>query len=489
MSADRREFLATAGAAFTSSIFTGNLKGANDRIAVGFIGAGRQGNTNLGNAMRQPGVQVAAICDVYQPRVESAVAAAQRAGHQPKGCKDFRDVLADKSIDAVCIATPDHWHALMTVEACKASKDVYVEKPVCTYVDEAPKMVQAARKYNRVVQAGTHHRSAGHIPAVREILSSGQLGQVTFARVWLYSLEPQEGIGNPPDMPPPPGLDWDLWLGPARYHAFNQNRFAVDRGMWGAFRYYWDYAGGQLSDNGIHFIDMLQTAFNETAPTVVTALAAKTYLKDSRETPDTEVCLYQYPEFIMSYEHRYGNAQSMFGRSSGVMVYGSKGTLFIGAGGAYSLYPEREPALSPENPVGSLGGQFGGAVARGAQPGASETPATAPGGGAAGRGAQVTRAGGMQPRPAEAPKASIDVPGMTPTVTHWGNFLECMRTRQKPVADIEYVARSAVTALLGNIAFRAKVRVEYDPKTWTSPQREVRALMAYNYRPPWKLEV
>ncbi|HEY5481278.1 MAG TPA: Gfo/Idh/MocA family oxidoreductase, partial [Verrucomicrobiae bacterium] len=108
MSADRREFLATAGAAFTSSIFTGNLKGANDRIAVGFIGAGRQGNTNLGNAMRQPGVQVAAICDVYQPRVESAVAAAQRAGHQPKGCKDFRDVLADKSIDAVCIATPDH---------------------------------------------------------------------------------------------------------------------------------------------------------------------------------------------------------------------------------------------------------------------------------------------------------------------------------------------------------------------------------------------
>src|SRR5580704_2926919 len=140
----RRQVLTAAATAFTTSLFTGNVKGANDRIAVGFIGLGAMGSGNLGYAMKVPEVEPVAICDVYQPHEERAVAAARKGGFQPKAVKDFRDILADKSIDAVCISTPDHWHAYMAVEACKAGKDVWVEKPACVYVEEGVKMVQAA---------------------------------------------------------------------------------------------------------------------------------------------------------------------------------------------------------------------------------------------------------------------------------------------------------------------------------------------------------
>lgn len=469
--------MAAAGSAFTTSIFTSNLKGANDRIAMGFIGVGVMGQVNLGLAMKQPGVQIAAICDVYQPNLETAMAAAVKEGHQPKPFKDFRDLLADRSIDAVCISTPDHWHALMTVEACKTGKDVYVEKPSCTFVDEAPKMVEAARKYNRVVQGGTQSRSSGHMPAIREIVASGQLGEITFVRVWDYSLDPREGIGNPPDTAPPPGLDWDMWLGPAPKRPFNQNRFQTQRGMWSAFRYYWDYAGGRVTDTGVHLIDLVQMAFNETAPTAVTSLGAKTYLKDSRECPDTQVCTYQYPEFLMTYELRYGNAQSMIGRGSGIMIFGSKGTLCFGRPPAYQIYPEQQPVLPPINPVGTMPPLTPGhKVMLGVLGGTPATKDTLP------------AFNFLKTGPAEAPAPSV-VRSIEPTQSHWANFVQCIRTRQKPVGDIEYVARSSVTGLLGNVALLAKIRVDYDPKTWTSPQKEARALMAYKYRAPWKLVV
>src|SRR3954452_22237789 len=170
MSIPRRDLLGAAGAAFTTSLFTGAVKGANDRVAVGFIGLGAMGSGNLGYSMKVPGLQPVALCDVYQPHLERAEAAARRGGFQPKSVKDFRDVIADKSIDVVCISTPDHWHAYMTVEACKAGKDVYVEKPASVYVEEGQKMVEAARKYKRFVQAGTMQRSGGYFLKAAEIV-------------------------------------------------------------------------------------------------------------------------------------------------------------------------------------------------------------------------------------------------------------------------------------------------------------------------------
>lgn len=469
MSTNRRTFLASAGAALTSSLFTGKVKGANERVAVGFIGVGRMGNSNLQAGMLE-NIAVAAICDVYQPHLERTVAVARRAGHDPKSVKDFRDVLADKSIDAVCIATPDHWHPLMTVEACKAGKDVYVEKPVCTRIDEAPIMVRAARKYNRVVQAGTQRRSAGHMPAVREVIRSGRLGTVTFARTWTYEHEPRQGIGNPADGgAPPAGLDWELWLGPAPYRPFNHNRFQVERGGWSAFRYFWDYAGGHMTDIGVHIIDLLQMAFGETAPRSAQAVGRKGYLEDNRDTPDTMVVTYEYPEFLMAFELRLSNDQSMFGKSSGILVYGSDATLYFSRAANYQIYPERQIEPREANPVGELPAFRADA----------ERPQEVPG--------ERPQEPEQYP-PAEAPAASENE-AFQSTVTHWANFLDCIRTRQRPVADIEYVARSTVTCLLGNVSYRAKMRIDWDPETWSSPQKEAQPFMEFHYRAPWKLEV
>ncbi|MBI5083265.1 MAG: Gfo/Idh/MocA family oxidoreductase, partial [Acidobacteria bacterium] len=172
---DRRVFLSAATGGLTTNIFPALARGANDKVRAGFIGMGRMGMGNMGAAMRQENLEVAAVCDVYQPNLEKAAAAAKGA----KAIKDFREILADKSIDIVCISTPDHWHAYMTVEACKAGKDVYVEKPISVTIEEGQFMVKAARKYNRVVQAGTWQRSQPHYQQLAKLLADGAIGDVS----------------------------------------------------------------------------------------------------------------------------------------------------------------------------------------------------------------------------------------------------------------------------------------------------------------------
>jgi predicted dehydrogenase len=299
LDSNRRDFLKTSAAvALTSQIFTGNVKGANDRVSAAFIGMGKMGRTNLGVAMRQENLQVTAVCDIFDRNLDMAVKATEKQpGGAAKRIRDFREILADKSIDVVCISTPDHWHPYMTVEACKAGKDVYVEKPICVAVDEGVKMVQAARKYKRVVQAGTMQRSAVHFAKAAEIVRNGDLGQVTFVRCWNYSLSKPEGYGNPPDQEPPPALDWDMWLGPAPKREFNANRFGVDPNdrYFSSFRWFWDYAGGMMTDWGVHWLDIVQWAFDEQMPVGISSFGEKFYLKDNRETPDTLQVTYEYP--------------------------------------------------------------------------------------------------------------------------------------------------------------------------------------------------
>jgi predicted dehydrogenase len=426
----RRTLLKAASAAFTTALFTGQVKGANDRVAAAFIGMGRMGNSNMSAAMRQPGLAVTAVCDVYQPHLERAAALARRRGHQPRELKDFREILRDPSIDVVNISTPDHWHALMTVEACKAGKDVYVEKPVSVYYDEGAKMVAAARKYQRVVQVGTQQRSGVHFQEAADIVRSGELGEITACRTWNYSNARREGIGTPGDSAPPPGLDWDFWLGPAPERPFNQNRFGVDPNAFSHFRWFWDYAGGMMTDWGVHLLDIVQMAFGETMPRTVTAVGANLWLQDNRETPDTLVVTSEYPGFLATYENRNGNAQSMFGHSYGVLFHGSKGTLFVDRAG-YEVLPE----------------------------GRSD----------------------VQARSAASSNNS--------NLAHWENFLECVRTRQRPVSDIEIGFRSTATCLLGNVALRSKLRIDWDEANGTTAQPEARRWLSAPYRSPWKLEV
>jgi predicted dehydrogenase len=373
---DRREFLKLSGAALTTSIFTGNMKGANDRITAGFIVVGVMGSANLEEALAH-GVEVKAVCDVYQPHLEKAGAMVASTGQKAKEIKDFREILADKSIDLVCISTPDHWHPYMMVEACKAGKDVYVEKPICVVIDEGIKMVEAARKYNRVVQAGTWQRSGQHFQKACEIVRSGQLGKVAFARTWIYSNEPQTGIGNPPNSTPPPGLDWDLWLGPSPERPFNPNRFGVYPNAYSYFRWFWDYAGGQLTDSGVHMIDILQMAFDEAMPKSITGIGGKFWFKDDRETPDTMQVTYEYPGFVGSWEHRCNNTDKTKSGPLGVTFYGTRGTLYVDRN-LYRVTPEKGSDLEP-----------------------SEMK-------------RVT-----DPHP-----------------LHWTNFLECVKTRQRPNSDI-----------------------------------------------------
>lgn len=425
---NRRDFLKTAGAVLGTTVLTSNARGANDRIAAGFIGMGRMGIGNLEVAMRQPGLEPVAVCDCYQPNLDAAVA---KSGGRAKAVKDFRDIIADKSIDVVCISTPDHWHAYMTVEACKAGKDIYVEKPVCCTVDEGLKMVAAARKYNRIVQSGTMQRSGIHFQRACEIVRSGQLGKVTFVRTWNYGLAKPEGIGNPPDGNPPEGLDWDMWLGPAPKRAFNKNRFGVDPNAFSHFRWFWDYAGGMMTDWGIHWLDIVQMAFKEEMPKAIVALGGKYYLQDNRETPDTLQVTYEYPSgIIATYENRNGNGQSMFNKGGGILFHGTKGTLFVDRS-EYRVLPEPGSDLAAVNE-----------------------------------------------------KASNNT-----NMAHWANFLECVKTRQKPISEIETGHRSTATCLLGNVALRSGLRIDWDDKTQTARQKQAARYLKREYRKPWKLSV
>jgi predicted dehydrogenase len=424
----RRSFLKSASAAaLTTSIFTGNLKGANGKVRAAFIGMGRMGRSNLGIAMKQDNLEVAAVCDVYKPHLDQAV---EMTEGKAKGIKDFREILADRSIDVVCISTPDHWHAYMTVEACKAGKDVYVEKPICVTVEEGSKMVQAARKYKRVVQAGTMQRSGVHFQKACEIVKSGEIGQVTFVRTWNYGLMDKEGIGAPADTQPPSDLDWDLWLGPAPVRPFNANRFGVDPKAFSHFRWFWDYAGGMMTDWGVHLLDIVQMAFQEAMPTAITTLGSKYRLTDNRETPDTIQVTYEYPGFIATYENRYGNANSMFGKAYGILFHGDKGTLFADRS-MYRLIPEKGAAFEEQEVKSSNNANM----------------------------------------------------------AHWANFLDCVKTRENPISDVEVCQRSTTTCLLGNIALRSKMRLDWDSKRWTVLQGEARKYLSKEDRKPWRIAV
>src|SRR5690606_4589479 len=301
--------------------------------------------------LRLDDVDIVAVCDVYAPNLdEGTKLVLDRRGTAPRQVTDFRQILDDTAIDAVIIGTPDHWHALQTVMACQAGKDVYVEKPTSVAIAEGRKMVEAARKYKRIVQVGTQQRSAAHFQQAVTLVRSGIIGTVTAVRCWNVSNQAPEGIGNPPDSDPPEGLDWDMWLGPAPKRPFNPNRFGVYPNVFSYFRYFWDYAGGMMTDWGVHLIDIVQWAMDVDAPLAVSAVGGKFCLTDNRETPDTLIASCQYPGFVMTYENRTCNAREINGHGYGIEFYGSDGTLFVGRGG-FEIVPEKRSRGAGQDPV------------------------------------------------------------------------------------------------------------------------------------------
>ena len=434
---DRRTFLGTGAAGLVglaTRTASARVAGANDRLRVGVVGTGRQGRSDMHAHLVLPDVEVTAICDVYEPNLAQAAAMAPGA----RQYHDFRALLDDRNVDAVIVATPDHWHALVTVMACQAGKDVYVEKPSSVAIAEGRKMVEAARQYKRIVQVGTQQRSAAHFQEAVRLVREGRLGTVTAVRAWNVGNESPDGIGNPPDSDPPAGLDWDMWLGPAPKRPFNPNRFGVFPGVWSRFRWFWDYAGGMMTDWGVHLIDIVQWAMNVDAPLAVSTVGGTFCLTDNRETPDTIVAGFQYPGFVLTYENRTSNGRPLNGHGYGIEFYGSDGTLFVDRSG-FDLTPE-------------------------------------------------TRRSDGGPLNRTEPASQTSTPD---DPSHARNFVDSVKSRELPICDIEIGHRSSSTAILGNMALRSGGRIEWDAKAErvTNGNQAAADLVHRAYRAPWSLTV
>ena len=427
-----------------------NVMGANKRIRCGFIGVGNMGSGNLRDFLKCENVEVVAVCDVWQPYIDRAV---ESSSGKATGYLDFRRVLDRKDIDVAVISTPDHWHAYMAIEACKAGKDVYVEKPLAYNIYEGRKMVEAARKHNRVVQAGTQQRSGRHYHEVAEFIRSGKLGKVSRVVAWNYQNESPFGMGSFPDSEPPPGLDYDMWLGPAPKRPFNPNRFIFN------FRYFWDYAGGYATDWGVHHIDTVQWAMDAQAPKKVSALGAKYCVQDNRETPDTLEVTYEYPTFLLTYSNRLLNAHPLHNRSYGIAFYGTDATLVVDRSG-YDVLPETSGTFEKMEPFYKR---------------------------------DLKAKAGKLPNPWGSERdiwigrtATVRGEGSEQHLAHVRNFLDCVESRKKPASDVEVTHYSTATSHLANISYQTGRTIRWDSQQeQIEDDAEAAKLLRRDNRAPW----
>jgi predicted dehydrogenase len=423
----------------------------NDRVVVALVGCGGMGKSNLRNFLRMREVHVAAVCDVWE---HNRVTAAQIAGTHVQQFADFRRVIDMNDVDAVIVATPDHWHAIPAIAALDAGKDVYVEKPLAHNIYEGRKIVEAARRNARIVQVGTQQRSGEHFKEAVQLVRDGKIGKVGRVHCWNHGNVSPAGIGNPPDSAPPAGLDWDMYLGPAPKVPFNPNRFTWH------FRWYWDYAGGMMTDWGVHLIDIVQWAMDVHAPLVVSASGGRFYLADNRETPDTILAVYEYPGFVMTYENRSGNAYAPDGRGYGILFYGSDATLFLDRAG-YELIPETAGQHSDPTPV---------FISEMKEVEAPLQPWERPRRMREGRAVYARGEGSEQ------------------NLAHTRNFIDCLKSRSRPNSDVEIGHASTTAAHLGNVAFRSDRKIRWDAKKeQVIGDAEANAFVSREYRSPWKM--
>jgi predicted dehydrogenase len=447
-SLSRRDFTKTlimAGA--TTALGAVRAADANNRVRVGFIGVGNRGDQVLDAFLKHPDAEVVALCDLSQAYMDSA---AQKAGTSPRQFKDYRQLLDQKDIDAVVIATPDHWHALQTVHACEAGKDVYVEKPLSLCVAEGRRMIEAVTRSRRVSQVGIHRRSVAICREAADFVRSGGLGKVTAARAFHIQNEWPNGIGHPPEEDPPPGFDWDAWLGPAPKRHYNKNRTFY------RFRWFYDYSGGQVTNFGVHYIDFIQWALGADAPSSVMAMGGSPgAMTDNREIPDTLEAVWQYPGgTLVTFSQFNANAGSWSLPGCEVELRGTLGTLYLFEDG-YQVVPD--PISEDEIPARS--------------------PLTRS------RDSQYRK--NAQPRiPARKERGVVT----SDTAPHARNFLDCVKSRAKCNCDIEIGHRSTSTTLLANIAFKTRAVLDWDPQAERFLHHpEANKLLSYQYRAPYKL--
>ncbi len=424
--------VASAGSTSTAQS-RARVDGANRRVRVALIGCGGMGNTDLRD-MLKAGAQLVALCDVDDRQVaRTAESMAKQFEQKPElTTRDFRRVLDRQDVDAVIVATPDHWHALPTVLACQAGKDVYVEKPLALTIGEGRVMVNAARTHDRVVQMGTQQRSAQHFADAVAFVKSGALGTIRLVKTWAY----QDWMGNipvKPDATPPPQVDYDMWLGPAALRPFNENRFHFN------FRWYYDYSGGLMTDWGAHMIDIANWGMGVKAPEAAVSIGGKFgFPDDAEETPDTQQALWECDGFSMMWEHATAIGQGPYMRDHGVAFHGNNGVLVVDRGG-WEVLPETE-TKNRRKSYRMIG--------------------------------EPRRSGG----------------GEDSHLKHVQDFLDAMDSRKRPRSDVEIGHDSMIACHLANIAFRLQRRVQWDAAAERFiGDEEAQRLVMPAYRAPWSL--
>jgi predicted dehydrogenase len=413
MKKSRRSFLinssklvaASSLAGMLPSVSFSRIKADNNNINIALIGANNMGYGDIIDALRQPNVTCAAICDIDDAVLQKRIPEIEKIqGKKPLQYKDHRKLLENKDIDAVIIATPDHWHCQILIDACAAGKDVYVEKPIANSIYEADLMVKAVRSSKCIVQVGQQQRSGDHWKSAMDFMKEGKLGDIRKIQVWANF---NYGIGQPklPDSPVPPGVDFDRWLGPAPKRSFNKNRFH------GSWRMFWDYGGGLMTDWGVHLMDMaLWAKDTRSLPLSVSAVGGNYAFPDhAHETFDTMSVHYAMPDHTISYEHAAGTETGPYGKSYGLAFTGNNGTIVIDRG-SWDLLPEGQAGKTKISPM---------------------------------------------------PKQM----GTDPHATHLKNWIDCIRSRQEPVCPIETGRLAAVYCHMGNVALRSRSTLIWNEAT------------------------
>jgi predicted dehydrogenase len=421
------------------------ILGANDRVRMGFIGLGNRGDQVHDAFLEHADSQTVAICDLNNDYLDLAH---RKSRGTTARHTDYRRVLDMRDVDAVAIATPDHWHALMFIDACKAGKDVYVEKPLSLTVFEGRRMVDWAARAKRVSQVGIHRRSSKFLKEAVDLVRGGGLGQVTMVKSYHIVNEWPHGIGKPSDAPAPTEEMWDRWLGPAPRVPYNANRAFYN------FRWFLHYSGGQLTNMGVHYMDMMRWAMDKGAPQAVTAMGGKFAVDDNREIPDTLEVLWQFDGGMMFSFSQY-NANSAPGnvQNADMEFRGTKGTLYL-HGNRWELVPEQvsDHARPVRTPIG-----------RDEQ-------------------RKLERSGRRPMVEARVVKGAAD------TESHARNFLDCVRSRAKCNCDILEGHLSTSATLIGNIALKARAYLEWDGKAERFTNNSAaNQHLHYKYREPYKL--
>jgi predicted dehydrogenase len=445
----RRTFLHAAGAGVLTAASYGRVSGANERVGVGVIGYGLIGKTHVAT-LRKLDVDIVAVSDCHRGRRAEAVTA---AGGKAAEHADFRKVLDDKAVAAVVVATPDHWHALVTMLACAAGKDVYVEKPLTLFAREGEWMKAVAGRTKRVVQAGTQQRSGAHYRKARELIRGGHIGTVTSVRMMaVRNVSP--GFGAPADCPPPADLDYDTWLGPAPLRPYNPNR-----GLY-HFRWFWDYSGGQMTNLGAHHLDIVDWVLGLESLAGVASVGGRYALTDNGETPDTQDMLFDLGRYSVAFVMR----EAALGErpAFGLTFHGTRGSLGIDRRGF------RVTADAGLPPVNSIPGVKDG------------HPAGGP------------RAEPLTGREAPRTQAVEDATGNSAEqyLGHMREFLDCVKSRHVPTSDLASAQRTAVACHLGNLAMRLGRSLRWDGATQSvSGDAEANARLVRPYRAPWDREL